>query len=219
MIRPSKDGKKLYFVPPDKSHEQEWEAELVYAHICPKCNNLVQAVFMTDKRIDPKPWEEIFTKVLDGEGKYKRIIPGRQERFRSRYSVVPIGRGSSVSAELIRFTEHFDRKEDVINTPICNFVAISSEIPEYRVYDMLLAAYMDPSRYNLKDENYETVKEQLLNKYQGSDQYSFADAIGPKGSASGPECVFMSRTSYQWFLQEVCGKYMKAYQMPIQATW
>src|SRR5208282_4715534 len=132
MIRPSKDGKKLWFLPPEKSTEQELEFDLVYAHTCPKCNNLVQALFMTDKRIEPKPWEEIMTKQLDAQGHFKRIIPGRHDRFRSRYDVQVIGRGSHVSAELIRFTEHFERKEDPNNTPICNFVTISSTIPEYR---------------------------------------------------------------------------------------
>jgi hypothetical protein len=213
MIRPSKDGSKLYFVPPDKSKEQELEFDLVYAHICPKCNNLVQALFMTNKRIDPKPWEEIFTKQLDSEGKYKRIIPGRHERFRSRYSIATLGRGSSVSAELIRFTEHFDRKEDVINTPICNFVAISSVIPEYRVYDILVNAMMDPLKFSVKDSDYEGIKHALLTQYTGPDQYAFEDAIG-----KGPECVFMSRTAYQWYLQQAMGKFMKAYQNPVQST-
>jgi hypothetical protein len=154
VIKPSKDSKLLWFIPPEKSKEQELEFPLVYAHTCPKCNNLVQALFMTNKRIEPKPWEEIFTKILDSNGKYKRIIPGRHERHRSRYTVTPIGRGSSISAELIRFTEHFERKEDVNNQPVCNFVAISSVIPEYRVYDMLLAQLMDPSRYSIKDSDY-----------------------------------------------------------------
>src|SRR3974390_680435 len=103
MIRPSKDGSLLYFVPPEKSQEQELEFPLVYAHICPKCNNLVQALFMTSKRIDPKPWEEIMTKTLDKDGHFKRIIPGRNIRFRSRYTIQTLGRGPHVSAELIRF--------------------------------------------------------------------------------------------------------------------
>jgi|SRR5665213_942652 len=214
MIKPSKDGTKLWFIPPDKSHEEEKEFDLVYAHTCPKCNNLVQAVFITDKRIDPKPWEELFTKILDGNGSYKRIIPGRSSRGRSRYSITTLGRGATISAQMIRYTEHFDRKEDVLNAPVCNFVAISSVIPEYRVYDMLLCAYMDPSKFNVKDKDWPAIKDQMINKYTGYDQYAFADAVG-----NSPECVFVSRTAYQWFLQEVVMKYMKPYEPPVQKHW
>ena len=213
MIRPSKDGKMLWFIPPDKSNEQELEFPLVYAHVCPKCNNLVQAVFLTDRKISPRPWEEIFTKILDADGHYKRIIPGRHERHRSRYSVTTIGRGSTVSAELIRFTEHFERKEDPVNSPVCNFVAVSSVIPEYRVYDMLLAQFSDPSQYSIKDSDYPGIKHQLSTKYGGGDQYAFQEAVG-----DGPECVFVSRTAYQWFLQEVISKFFKPYQQPVPAN-
>ena len=210
MIRPSKDGTKLWFIPPEKSGEQELEFPLVYAHVCPKCNNLVQALFLIEQRVEPKPWEEIFTKTLDAQGHYKRIIPGRHERFRSRYAVNTIGRGNSVSAELIRFGEHFERKEDPNAQPICNFVAVSSVIPEYRVYDILLATGLDPSKYNVEDSDYEGIKKQLLGKYGCTDQYVFQEAIG-----NGPECVFISRTAYQWFLQEVVGKFFKPYQPPV----
>lgn len=213
MIRPSKDGQLLWFIPPEKSNVPEAEFPLVYAHTCPKCNNLVQAVFMTDKRINPKPWEEIFTKVLDTNGKFKRIIPGRYERARSRYSITTLGRGSLVSAQLIKYTEHFDRKEDVVNTPVCNFVAISSMIPEYRVYDMILAQFMDPSKYSIKDSDYTEIRDKLLSGYSGVDQYSIVNAVG-----TGPECIFISRTSYQWYLQEVINKFAKPYQPPVKSV-
>lgn len=212
MIKPSTDGKKLWFIPPEKSKEQELEYELVYAHVCPKCNNLVQALFMTDKRVDPKPWEEIYTKILDGQGHYKRIIPGRNERSRSRYAITTIGRGAAISAQLIRYTEHFDRKEDVVNTPVCNYVAISSTIPEYRAYDILLALLINPSQYSIKDMDWPTIKDQLEKKYSGPDQYVFSPAVG-----NGPECVYASRTAYQWFLQQAVSKYAKPYQPPVMA--
>lgn len=211
MIKPSKDGTKLWLLPPEKSGEQELEFPLVYAHTCPKCNNLVQALFMTDKRLDPKPWEEIYTKQLDKDNKFKRIIPGRSDRFRSRYTVQTLGRGATVSAELIRFAEHFERKEDVINAPICNFVAISSVIPEYRVYDLLLALYMNPSQYKVEDKDYEGIKERLLTKYSGPDQYCFVPAVG-----NGPECAFISRTAYGWFMNEAVAKFFKPYVPPVQ---
>jgi hypothetical protein len=219
MIRPSKDGKMLWFIPPDKSHEQEMEFPLVYATTCPKCNNLVQAVFLTNKKIDPRPWEEIFTKVLDGDGKYKRIIPGRHAKHRSRYSVTTLGRGSTISAQMIRYTEHFEKRDDPINTPVCNFVAISSMIPEYRVYDMLLAAFMNPLNYVVKDKDWPEIKERMEKKYSSYDQHAFADAVGPAGAQSGPECIFVSRTAYQWFFQEVTMKYMKPYQPPVPKHW
>jgi hypothetical protein len=211
MIRPSKDGTKLWFLPPEKSMEQELEFDLVYTHTCPKCLNLVQALFMTDKKIDPKPWEEIMTKQLDAQGHFKRIIPGRQDRFRSRYNVHVIGRGSSVSAELIRFTEHFDRKEPADGTAICNFMAVSSVIPEYRVYDMLLAQGLNPAQYKIEDKYWEDIKEKLLHSYAGTDQYAFVDAVG-----KGPECVLMSRTAYNWYMNEAVGKYAKPYAPPVQ---
>jgi hypothetical protein len=207
MIKPSKDGNFLWFIPPEGSTIGEAEYPLVYANTCPKCNNLIQAVFMTNKKVDPKPWEEIFTQVLDANGKYKRIIPGRSKRSRSRYSVTTLGRGSIISAQLIRYTDHFDRKEDVNNTPICKFVALSSVIPEYRIYDMLLTHFLDPSKYDIKDSDYDSIKDRLLTNYSGTDQYAFVEAIG-----KGPECVLVSRTAYQWFMQEVTNKYAKPYQ-------
>lgn len=211
MIKPNKEGTKLWFLPPEKSTEQEMEFPLVYAQTCPKCNNLVQAVFMTDKKIDPKPWEEIYTKMLDANGKFKRIIPGRQERFRSRYEVKTMGRGTSVSAQLVRFTEHFDLKEDPTGVaPICGYVAISTSIPEYRVYDMLLACLMDPSQYSLKDSDYPEVKHRIQHGYTGPDHYAFADAVG-----NGPEAVFVSRQAYKWFIMEVVAKYIKPYTNPL----
>lgn len=212
MIKPNKEGDKLWFLPPEKSHEQELEFPLVYAHTCPKCMNMIQAVFMTDKRIDPKPWEEIMTKVLDKDGKYKRIIPGRSDRFRSRYIVETIGRAGHVSAELIRFAEHFDRKEDPNATPICNYTAISSSIPEYRVYDILLAQLLNPAQYSLKDSDYDGIKEKLLKNYSGPDQYAFVPSVG-----LGPEVVLVSRSVYQWFTTEAVGKFFKPYQPPVKA--
>lgn len=211
MIKPSKDGTKLWLIPPEKSQEQELEFDLIYAHTCPRCNNLVQALFMTDKRIDPKPWEEIMTKQLDAQGHYKRIIPGRHDRFRSRYSIQTIGRSGTVSAELIRFSEHFERKEDPNAVPICGFVAISSVIPEYRVDDMLLALGMDPSRYKIEDKYWEGIKEKLLKAYAGGNQYEFVPAVG-----NGPECVFMTRLAYNWFMTDAVGKYAKPYEPPVQ---
>lgn len=211
MIKPSKDGKLLWFLPYEGSDVQEQEFPLVYAHVCPKCNNLVQALFMTDKRIEPKPWEEIYTKILDADSKFKIIRPGKHDRHRSRYTVTPIGRGTSVSAQLIRFTEHFERKEDVNNQPVCNFVAISSVIPEYRIYDMLLAQNMNPANYVIKDEYWPAVKDKLIHAYSGVDQYCFVPAIG-----TGPECVIMSRTAYNWYMNEAVGKYFKPYQAPVQ---
>lgn len=210
MIKPSKDGKMLWLIPPEGSKEQELEFPLIYSHTCPKCGNLVQALFMTDKRIEPRPWEEIITKVLDAGNKYKRIIPGRHKNFRSRYSVTTLGRGSSISAELIRFAEHFERRDNVVDSPICDYVAISSTIPEYKIYDMLLACFINPLRYKVVDKDYPDIKAKLSNKYGGYNQYAFQDAVG-----NGPECIFISRTAYVWFLQDVMAKYYVPYPNPV----
>jgi len=210
MIKPSKDGKKLWFIPPEKVPVQELEFDLVYAHTCPKCNNLVQALFMTDKKINIKPWEEIFTKVLDSDGKYKRIIPGRSDKFRSRYTTQVIGRNGLISAQLIRFAEHFERREDVVNGNVCSFMSISTTIPEYRVYDMLLAHGMNPSQYKLKDTDYPDVKESLMKSYSGQDQYAFVDAVG-----DGPEMVCIHRNAYMWFMNEAAGRFCKPYIPPV----
>jgi len=211
MIRPNKAGTHLIFSPPEKSQEEVLEFELVYAHICPKCNNLVQALFMTDERIEPKPWEEIMTKQLDAQGHFKRIIPGRHDRFRSRYTVHTIGRGAHVSAELIRFAEHFELKEPADGGTVCNFVTISSSIPEYRVYDMLLAQRMDPSKYNIEDKHWDHIKDKLEKSYSGTDQYVFVPAEG-----KGPEAVMMSRNAYNWYMNEAVGKYAKPWTPPVQ---
>ena len=211
MIRPSKDGKLLLFIPPEKTQEQELTFPLISANVCPKCNNLVQALFTTDKLIDPKPWEEIFTKVLDGQGQYKRLIPGRSDRHRSRYKSVPIGRGpSNLSAQLIRFEEHFERSSDPNNVAICGFLAINSVIPEYRVYDMLLTQGLNPAQYKIWDEHWDHIKEKLIHAYSGGDQYVFAPAIG-----EGPECVFMSRACYNWYINDALAKYIKPYVPPV----
>ena len=70
--------------------------------------------------------------------------------------------------------------------------------------------YINPSHYTVKDENYPAIKERIINRYSGTDQYAFEEAVG-----KGPECVFVSRTAYQWFLQETMNKYQKAYQSPV----
>src|SRR5208282_5508745 len=164
---------------------------------------------------DPKPWEEIMTKMLDAQGHFKRIIPGRQDRFRSRYSVQTVGRGTSVSAELIRFTEHFDRKEPPDGSSVCGFLTISSVIPEYRIYDMLLAQGMDPAKYKIEDKHWDSVKDKLMKVYAGVDQYAFVPAVG-----NGPESVMMSRTAYNWYMNEAVGKYCKPYEPPVaQPNW
>src|SRR5208282_623921 len=215
MIKPSKDGTKLWFIPPDKSAEHEMEFDLIYAHQCPKCNNLIQALFMTNKRIEPKPWEEIYTRMLDDKGHFKRIIPGRQDRFKSRYEVTTLGRGATVSAELIRFAEHFDRRYNPMDQPICNYTAVSTTIPEYRIYDILLLAMLDPASYNIKDTDYEAIKYKMEHGYAGHDQCIFVPAVG-----KGHEVVLVSKTPYRWFFQEPVSKYSKPYQLPVtQVTW
>jgi hypothetical protein len=191
------------------------EFDLIYAHVCPKCQNLIQALFTTNKRIEPNPWEEIFTRMLDEKGNYKRIIPGRHDRFKSRYEITTLGRGATISAELIRFKEHFDRGANPNDQPICNYMAISTVIPEYRVYDMLLATMLDPASYTIKDADYEHVKYKLEHSYSGHEQYAFVPAIG-----KGHEVVLVSRTPYRWFIQEAVSKFYKPYQQPVtQVNW
>lgn len=210
MLRFSPDGSELWFIPPEKTQEQELSFPLVYGHYCPKCNNLVQALFMTDKRIDPKPWEEIMTKQLDKDGHFKRIIPGRHERFRSRYSITTIGRGNVISAELIRLADHFEMKEDVSMTPVCNFLAINSAIPEYRLNDLILAHGLNPSQWLVQDKDYEEIKYKLVSGYPGSDIYAFVPATG-----TGPELAIVSRSNQQWVLNMALGNHLKPYKSPI----
>lgn len=211
MIRPSKDESKLWFIPPEKSGEQELEFDLVYAHVCPKCNNLVQALFLTDKFVDPKPWEEIMTKILDKSGHYKRIIPGRSDRFNSRYRSTPIGRGTAVSAQLIQFTEHFNPKVDLDNQPICEYVAISSGIPEFRIHDILLALAppLNPANYIVKDKDYESIRHTLSTGQLTQDWYIFTPAKG-----NGPEIIFALRKAHQWGLNNALGKFFKPLDLP-----
>lgn len=212
MIRPSKDGTKLYFVPPEKSGEQELEFDNIYSHICPKCNNLVSALFVTDKVVDPRPWEEILTHTLNKDGKYNRIIPGRNARYKSRYKVIPIGRKPSISAQMIQFSEHLTASSDPDSPEICEYLTILSEIPEFRVNDILLSLNppLDPKNYDIKDTDYNDIRSALgegllLGKGMSLDWYLFSPAIG-----KGPEAVHMLRKAQQWGVNLTIGKYFKS---------
>ena len=210
MLRLSKDGTQLLFLPPEKTQEQELAFPLVYGYNCPKCNNLIEALFITDKKINPKPWEEILTKIQDKDGKFKRIIPGRNDRWHSRYEVKTIGRGSTISAELIRFTEHFEIKEDPQRTPLCGHVVVSSVIPEFRLHDLMIAHGISPAQYKVKDSDYDTIKSKMSIGYPQENLYTFLPAVG-----KGPEIILADRSMQQWILNMALQPYAKPYEPPI----
>lgn len=205
MIKPSKDGKLLYFIPPEKSSEQELEFDLIQAYSCPKCNNLVQAIFHTDKLIDTKPWEEILTNQLEPDGiHFRRIIPGRSERFKSRYSNTILAPRNKIQAQMIKFTEHFDSRIHEGVNPLCNYVALTSLIPEYKLYDLMLLHNMDAKAYTINDSHYDIIKEGIMKSYNAADNYIIVPAIG-----NGPEAFFVNRQAQQWILNMTVQKFIK----------
>lgn len=209
MIRVSKDQKKLWFLPVEGTKECEKEFDLINAVTCPKCNNLIQALFITDTYIDPKPWEEIFTNQLDKDNKYKRLVPGKNHRYKSRYKVSIIGNGPLVSAEQIKLDLHFDPTYAKTDTVVCNFVATYSHVPEYRIQDVMLSLEnkLNPQQYKFGDKDYATIKKEISNTFYGVEQYFFIPSVG-----DGPEVLIVERDAQQWVLNIALQKY---YDNPI----
>jgi hypothetical protein len=81
-INKSGDNKaKIQFIPrAGFAHSQTLERELIYAHKCPVCNNIMQAYFKTPTPINLWPYEET-TILSQGEkngGEVLKIIPNNQ---------------------------------------------------------------------------------------------------------------------------------------------
>jgi hypothetical protein len=57
--------------------------DLVYGHVCPTCNNVIQACFLTDKPIDLWPYEEtVFISQASGKnfGTTLKIVPNEESK-------------------------------------------------------------------------------------------------------------------------------------------
>lgn len=180
------------------------ENKLLFGHVCPICNNVLQAAFLTCKEVDTRPYEEVRTTFKDEKGSYRTLRTGTNSRFKSKYDSIIVNRGNKVSAQLIKLTEHFERSvEDT--TPICNFRAFFSFRPDMAVQYMILNSSLNPSKYDLNEKNIQEIRDIIA-----SQQYMKDDYRDISDEAGGDSKIWLVRTgAYNWTLDHVLKEYMR----------
>lgn len=73
-----------------KVHKQK-TYKLEYAHVCPGCGNVIQALFHTDQEVDLNPYEETRIMTIDTDGKkpmeLKGFSPDEKDPNKTHYNV------------------------------------------------------------------------------------------------------------------------------------
>lgn len=181
--------------------------KLIMAHYCPICKNLIQAAFLTDKEVDPRPYEELNTVFKDSNGKLKVIRTGANSRFKSKYETTLVKRGDAISAQLIRLKEHFE-VPDGEGASICNYRAFFSFRPDVAFQYVLLNASnhnLDPSHYNITPKVLDYVEKEC-----DEDNYTRGDYRRIYDIVDGKSTIWLVRHgAYDWVLGRALAKSYK----------
>jgi len=183
----------------------ELSFKLIFGHICPKCGNVLQAAFFTDRAVDTRGYEEIKTTIRDEKTKELRVFrTGANNRFKSKYDSTLIQRGGVVSAQFIRLTEHFERTQDD-GTTICHFQAYFSFRPDMAIQYVILNNQLNPAIYDLSAKNLEK-----LAKHASSQPYMKDDYMQLHDEAGGASTIWLvKRGAYNWVLSTALQNYIK----------
>jgi hypothetical protein len=114
-----------------KKAHKTLERELVYGHYCPRCMNVVQALFFTDEPVDLWPYEETnvmsTSKSEEKIGTILKIVPNRESKAGyTNYTVTPLrGAGSpAVAHDIFKYLDfviagRFDSAQRCEDKPLC----------------------------------------------------------------------------------------------------
>ena len=177
---------------------------LIFGHICPKCENIIQAAFLTTKLVDPKGYEELNTTIRDTHGQRKVLRTGGNYRFKSKYETIPVQRGNNVSAQLIRLEEHF-RIPDDAETCICYYMAFFSFRPDMALQQVMLHSNLNPSKYNLTDEALNDIENACIGQsYAREEFYRVHDVMGSKS-----DLWLRKHGAYDWVINRAVSTHLK----------
>lgn len=107
FITGSADDNLIEFSPKDKRRSNKTiTRNLAYGHYCDWCNNIIQAMFLTDKKIDLSLYEE--TRVISqgdkNEGNLLKVVPNKEDTT-SAYKI-DFYQTKAGNAQLIRLKNH-----------------------------------------------------------------------------------------------------------------
>ena len=110
--KPGDTNCRIRFVPRPgfKKTHKVIERELVYGHYCPRCMNVVQALFLTDEPVDLWPYEETHVISLSKDeaknGSILKVVPnGESKPGYMNYTVTPL-RGAGERGQHLVLKNH-----------------------------------------------------------------------------------------------------------------
>jgi hypothetical protein len=188
-------------------HAPTLTRQLIYGHFCTECQNLIQAAFLTDTAIDPKDYEELNTTIMDTHGQRKVIRTGVNSRFKSKYDINTIQRGSLISAELIRLKEHFDRHPyEPTWCSFCHYTAYFSFRYDIALQQILIDSGTNPNWFDLSQKNIPEILAALKDKGHSRESYvklkDFAGRV--------PDVILVERGVYSRRISSLLKSFYKA---------
>lgn len=138
--------------------------QLIFGYKCSTCDNVIQALFLTEESVDQRACEEtnMFTTSNFMDQKTKVFRPGTGKHFNSKYSSKLIQNKGLISAQFIKLDEHFEHKLDETHVPVCKLVSVFSFNPVVLIKNaIMLDGYVNPEDYSININNIEKVKESL----------------------------------------------------------
>ena len=215
----TEDGPKIVFRPWSNVNLKELESELkvvynkiqlpelefplIYGHVCPRCENVIQAAFITDKPVDPRGYEEFFTTLRDKQGNIKVVRTGVHPRFKSKYETTLVQRGNKISAQMIRLGEHFDKNPEIEGL-LCHYTSYFSFRPDMALQQVLLNNGMNPSAYSFTAEDVEEIAVSLASSQYVKDEYLRVKDV----AGSAPDAWIVKRGAYSWMLSPTLRPYL-----------
>lgn len=184
--------------------------ELLFGYTCPECNNVVEALFLTDFEVPPKLYEEIRLDSTDKDGNPKYLQPGKKgtkgHRL-SHYSSTMIRRGEMVSAQHIKFLDHYLRiLPEGVWTP-CGYVSFRSYRADIMIQDAMLFKLIDPSNFEFNEKNVPSILAKIITPvYGGKMHYKIVKEF----TGSDMDMLIVHRSAAPWQITHACGEYRKS---------
>lgn len=196
----------------------EREYPLLYGHVCPRCQNIVQAVFVAKEKFPLVKYEE--TRVVDGVGKligvrpapgtqhpkscYQiKLYPGLGTQITLRYHV-----SDPATIEGAHYRNSIGLPLEVGEVHVCSFTGLFSHREDLVLRDLYAASnahmlFPDyyPDGFKLTDA--------LQHSPDPSGRWAVVDAIG-----NGPKLLLLESYASIWWLCQDLVTAIKSHRLP-----
>lgn len=179
------------------------EFPLVAGFVCPSCTNVLWALFLTDRQVDVRPYEEVRTQLKDNNGCYRYIQTGLLKSRNSLYEQSVLSDRETVSAQMIWLREHFERMTGEEKSTICKYRARHSMRPDIPLKEALLWS-RPHSTFTFKAEEMGNIKNKVSAYTAASERFKHVSDFAGKL----PDLWLLGRESDTWYLENCLSKWV-----------